>query len=394
MSFSREVEVSLFERGFSRRHLGRMATLLTAGSLPFFSEFSMAQQAEVRLNRAAGGRRRAMGPNAVRISSNENPLGPCAEGLEAIYKVAPLGGRYSPTGEAQDFTAIQAETEGVGADHVRVFAGSSPALSASACAFTSPSRSWTMADPGYGGGAPSYIGSKTVRVPLRPDMSHDVEAMIKADPNAGAYYVCNPNNPTGTITSRKDIEYLLAHKPADAVVVVDEAYIHFSDTAKTCTDLVAQDKDVVVLRTFSKAYGMAGIRAGAAIARPDLLEKMRPFGGGGMLPITGMACAAASLRSSTVIPERRAYTKGVREDVFAFLNQKGIDFIPSESNFFMMTVDGMTGAEVNQAMAEEEVFIGRVWAIWPHRVRVSVGTEAEMAKFKAAFSKVLDAKAA
>ena len=335
-----------------------------------------------------------MGPNAVRISSNENPLGPCAEGLEAIYKVAPLGGRYSPTGEAQDFTAIQADTEGVGADHVRVFAGSSPALSASACAFTSPTRSWTMADPGYGGGAPSYIGSKTVRVPLRTDMSHDVEAMIKADPNAGAYYVCNPNNPTGTITSRKDIEYLLANKPADAVVVVDEAYIHFSDTARTCTDLVAQAKDVVVLRTFSKAYGMAGIRAGAAIARPDLLEKMGPFAGGGMLPITGMACAAASLRSSTVVPERRAYTKGVREDVFAFLNQKGIDFIPSESNFFMMTVDGMTGAEVNQAMAQHEVYIGRVWAIWPQRVRVSVGTVEEMAKFKAAFSKVLDAKAA
>ena len=139
---------------------------------------------------------------------------------------------------------------------------------------------------------------------------------------------------------------------------------------------------------------MAGIRAGAAIARPDLLEKMGPFAGGGMLPITGMACAAASLRSSTVVPERRAYTKGVREDVFAFLNQKGIDFIPSESNFFMMTVDGMTGAEVNQAMAQHEVYIGRVWAIWPQRVRVSVGTVEEMAKFKAAFSKVLDAKAA
>ena len=360
--------------------------------MPFFSEYAQAQQAERRFNRAARGRRRTMDPDAVRISSNENPLGPCKEGLEALIKVAPLGGRYSPTGEAWDFAEMTAKTEGVPTDHVMVSAGSSPVLRAAACGFSSPTRSWTMADPGYGGGAPSYIGSKTIKVPLRKDYSHDVEAMIKADPNAGAYYVCNPNNPTGTITARKDIEYLLAKKPAEAVVVVDEAYIHFSDSAKTCTDLVAAGKDVVVLRTFSKAYGMAGLRAGTAIARPDLLEKMQPYAGGGMMPITGMACAAASLRSETVVPERKAYTKGVREDVFAFLDSKGIDYIRSESNFFMMTVDGMTGAEVNQAMAEHKVFIGRVWPIWPERVRVSVGTEEEMGKFKDAFAKVLDAQ--
>ena len=89
--------------------------------------------------------------------------------------------------------------------------------------------------------------------------------MIKADPDAGAYYVCNPNNPSGTVTPRKDIEYLLANKKKDAVVVIDEAYIHFSEHAQPASDLVAQGKDVVVLRTFSKIYGMAGIRAGFAM---------------------------------------------------------------------------------------------------------------------------------
>src|SRR6185503_5818663 len=172
-----------------------------------------------------------------------------------------LGGRYSPTGESADFIEMMAQTEGLKPDYVAAYAGSSMPLSASNCAFTSPTRSWTMANPGYGGGAPAYIGSKVVRVPLRADFSHDVEAMIKTDPNAGAYYVCNPNNPTGTVTPMKDIEYLLAHKPKDAVVIVDEAYIHFSDSAESASKLVAQDKDVVVLRTFSKAYGMAGIRA-------------------------------------------------------------------------------------------------------------------------------------
>src|ERR1700722_13553259 len=117
--------------------------------------------------------------------------------------------------------------------------------------------------------------------------------MIKAEPNAGVYYVCNPKNPTGTLTPRKDIEYLLANKTRDAVVVIDEAYIHFSGNAGMSSDLVAADKDVIVLRTFSKLYGMAGIRAGFAMGRPDLLAKLRPYGSG-PLPVTGLACAAAS----------------------------------------------------------------------------------------------------
>ena len=392
MSLSHKQTESLSERGFSRRHFSRISSLLAAGAaLPFYNEYAMAQQAEQALNRRAGGARRPNDPDAVRITSNENPLGPCKEGLEAIYRVAPLGGRYSPTGESADFTQMIAETEGVKPEYVTPYPGSSAPLTGSSCAFTSPTRSWTMGNPGYSGGAPAYIGSKVVRVPLRPDFSHDVEAMIKADPNAGAYYVCNPNNPTGTVTSRKDIEYLLANKPKDAVVVVDEAYIHFSDSAKTCTDLVAQDKDVVVLRTFSKAYGMAGLRAGCAIARPDLLAKIRTFGGGGFLPITGMACAAASLRVKNLVAERRAYNKQVREDTFAFLQKKGIDFIPSETNFFMMTMKGMTGQEVNQKMAEHKVFIGRTWPVWPERVRVTVGLAEEMAKFKVALEKVLAA---
>src|SRR3954464_7067556 len=152
-----------------------------------------------------------------------------------------------------------------------------------------------------------------MKVPLRADHSHDVEAMIKADPNAGAYYVCNPNNPTGTITARADIEFLLANKKKDAVVVVDEAYIHFSSTAQPSNDLVAADKDVVVLRTFSKIYGMAGLRAGFALGRPDLLAKMRALGGGGMLPVTGLACATASLKVKNLVVERRAINKRVRE---------------------------------------------------------------------------------
>src|SRR5580658_5242479 len=332
MSLSRTQTDSLLYRGFSRRDLGRIASLLTAGAaLPFYNEFAMAQDAQQRMGR--GGARRAMDPDAVRINSNENPLGPCKEGLEAIAKIAPHGGRYSPFNDQGDMITAIAESEGIKENYVSAYAGSSDPLHRASCAFTSPTQSWVMADPGYGGGAPAFIGSKVTRVPLRADRTHDVEAMIKADPDGGVFYVCNPNNPSGTVTPRKDIEYLLANKKKDSVVLIDEAYIHFADTAQSASDLVAADKDVIVLRTFSKVYGMAGIRAGFAMGRPDLLAKLSPYGAG-HLPITGIACAAASLRvSKSVVTERRAINKRIRENTFEYLEKKNIKYIKSESNF-------------------------------------------------------------
>ena len=368
--------------GFSRRQL--FAASAAATAIPLFNEFAMAQDAERRM---AGGRSRAgYGPDYVRISSNENPMGPCKEGLDALHKVAAHGWRYSPGGEQEEMVSTIASAEGVGADSVTVYAGSSDPLYRTACAFTSPTRSWTMGDPGYGGGAPAFIGSKLHRVPLRADYSHDVEAMLKADPDAGVYYVCNPNNPTGTITPRKDIEFLLANKKKDAIVVSDEAYIHFSDKAQPCNDLVAAGKDVIVLRTFSKIYGMAGLRAGFALGRPDLLARLRTYGVG-FLPVTGLACASASLKVKNLITDRRGLNKDIRADTFAFLQKKGIEYIPSETNFFMMEVK-RPGGEFAKAMVDQKVIIGRVWPAWPTKVRVTVGTQEEMAKFKAAVDKI------
>jgi histidinol-phosphate/aromatic aminotransferase/cobyric acid decarboxylase-like protein len=244
-------------------------------------------------------------------------------------------------------------------------------------------------DPGYEAGerAAKFIGAKTVNVPLRKGAcDHDVKAMLAAAPNAGLYYICNPNNPTGTLTSKADIDWLVANKPAGSIVMVDEAYIHISKSAVPATDLVAKDQDVVVLRTFSKLYGMAGLRAGAAIARPDLLEKIRPYSAGAM-PITGMVGATASLKSKNLVAERRKIMAEIREDTFSFLTAKNVDFIPSESNCFMINVN-RPGKEFYQAMAAQKVFIGRNWPVWPNHVRVSIGSKEEMAKFKEAFAKV------
>jgi histidinol-phosphate aminotransferase len=381
---------SFLQRGFTRRQLGRIATVLTAGaSLPFYNEFAMAQDDEQRVARAIG-IHPGSDPALVRLNSNENPLGPCQEGLEALINVAPHGGRYQPFGETDAFVGAVADAECVRPEYIAPFAGSSDPLRRVACAFTSPGRSYCMASPGYGGGAPEFIGSKLTRVPLRPDYSHDVEAMIRTDPDAGVYYICNPNNPTGTLTPRKDIDYLLANKKKDAVVVVDEAYIHFSETAPSSTDLVAADKDVIVLRTFSKLYGMAGLRAGFALARPDLLAKLRPYGAG-PLPVTGLACATASLRAAgTVVPERRAINKRIRENTFSYLEKRNIRYIRTEASFFMMDVN-RPGADFAKAMARHKVMIGRVWPVWPTKVRVSVGTQAEMDRFMAACDKVYSA---
>jgi histidinol-phosphate aminotransferase len=378
---SSAAEESILSRGFTRRQLARMASILTAGAaLPFYNESALAQ-------RATG--RREIPPDAVRINENENPLGPCQDALEAIYKVAKSGGRYSPHNEVGELIKTTAEMESLKSEYIAPYAGSGDPLHRAVCAFTSPTRGFVMADPGYesGAGTARFIGAKVTHVPLRKDYSHDVVAMVKADPTAGLIYLVNPNNPTGTLTSRADIEYVLANKPKGCVLLLDEAYLHFSAKAQPCLDLAAADKDVIVLRTFSKIYGMAGIRAGFAIGRPDLIDKLRPFGNGS-LPITGLAAATASLKSKTVVAERRKINKDIRDNVFEFLEAKKIAYVPSEANHFMMEVK-RPGGEVVSALADQKVIIGRLWPAWPTHVRVSIGTQDEMDKFKAALAKVM-----
>jgi histidinol-phosphate/aromatic aminotransferase/cobyric acid decarboxylase-like protein len=215
-----------------------------------------------------------------------------------------------------------------------------------------------------------------------------VKAMLAAGPDAGLFYICNPNNPTGTITSHSDIEYMLANKPRGSTLMVDEAYIHFSD-AVSAIDLVKADKDVIVLRTFSKIYGMAGLRGGFAIARPDLLAKMEIYSGTRYMPITAAAAATASLQEPNLVPERKQINAGIRQDLFQWFDQKGFSYTPSQSNFFMVETK-RPAREVIDALAQRNVFIGRVFPALPTHVRVTVGTRAEMKSFQAAFDNVMN----
>ncbi len=380
--FGPESRRDLIRRGFSRRDFGRLAALLTAGAaMPFYNEAALAQGLSALPN---------LPPDAVRINANENPMGPCPAAIEAIQKVVPQGGRYLYN-ETFAFTAALAEVEGIPRDHVMPFAGSSDPLHRAVLAYTGPAKSYVVADPGYEAGARAahFIGAKTISVPLRKDFAHDVNAMAQADPEAGLIYVCNPNNPTGSITPKEDIEYLVAHKPKDAVVLLDEAYIHLSKNAVPASALVADGKDVIILRTFSKLYGMAGLRAGAALGRPDLLAKLRNFGAGA-LPVTGMVGAIASLKAKGLVEERREVIADIREQTAGWLVKKGYPVLPSEANMLMVDVR-RPGRKVFDLLLEEKVVIGRSWPSMPNHVRITIGTRDEMAKFRAAFERVMHA---
>jgi histidinol-phosphate aminotransferase len=330
----------------------------------------------------------AIKEGAIRIDANENPLGPGASAREAASAIVAQGGRYSDW-LTDDLVKLLAETEGLKPEQLRVYAGSSEPLHHTVAAFTSPQRSYVTADPGYEAGmfAAKAIGAKVVKVPLTKSYAHDVKAMLAAAPDAGVFYVCNPNNPTGTLTSHSDIESLVENKPKGSVVLVDEAYIHFSD-AVSVMDMVKAGKDVILLRTFSKIYGMAGLRCGAVFGRPDLLEKIEDYGGWNFMPITAMVAASASLKDAQLVPERKRINATIRGQVFAWLDRNGYSYVPSESNCFMLDTKSPAKAAID-AMAKQNVFIGRIWPVWPTYTRITVGTAPEMEQFQAAWRKVM-----
>ena len=238
--------------------------------------------------------------------------------------------------------------------------------------------------------AAEVIGAKVVKVPLRKDGAHDLPAMLTAarQQPTGLLYVCNPNNPTGTITPRADIETLIAAKPDGAVVLIDEAYIHFCDEPPA-VDLVRAGKDVMVLRTFSKVYGMAGLRAGFALAREDLLKRVTTWNAGAM-PVTAMAAAHAMLREPDLVPARKRRNAERRAALMRFLDGHGFAYTASVSNKLMVDAR-MPTPQVIEGLKERKVYVGRPWPVWPTHVRVSIGTDDEMARFQAAFLAVTSA---
>jgi histidinol-phosphate aminotransferase len=374
--------------GLSRRNFLRVAAATSAlASIPIFTESRLAYAQRPKFS----------DPNkGIHIDANENPLGPSESARAAIAAIIPKGGRYEMPMQ-EELTGTFAKIEGLDPESVEAFAGSSEPLHYTVLAFTSKDKPLVVADPGYE--APTWAakvsGASVIKVPLldpKGAARHDVKAMLAAATNPGVIYVCNPNNPTGTETPQADIEYLVANAPKGTVVLIDEAYIHLSD-APSSLHFVKEGKDVIVLRTFSKLYGMAGIRMGFAIGRPELLKQISVFGGMNSLPITAMVAAKASLLDPELVPSRKKLIGDIRVENLAWLKSEGYAVTPSVSNCFMLDVR-RPGREVLAAMAQKDVFIGRIWPAWPTQVRITVGTREEMATFQKTFKEVMNSSTA
>ena len=382
-----EVRDDLLDRGYSRRQLGRIAAVFGVGA----AAASMGRPAW-----ALGAAPAVLpGPSPagmVRINFNECWTGPMAPGALAAAAIISSSNRYDPRDERDDFIRTVSKVEGVRGDHVAPWPGSSDPLSRSVVTFCSPRRGLVTADPTFelAGQTARWLGAPVKRVPLTSDYAHDVKAMLATDPNAGLYYVVTPNNPTGTVTPLADIEWLLANKPAGSMILIDEAYIHFAG-APTASWLVAAGKDVIVLRTFSKIFGMAGMRLGYMMARPDVISRMMRYDGGvqsGSLPMPSLVCATASLTAADLIAARKKEMEAARSMTLAHLAKRDLMVLPTHANMFMIDWKTRPAREMQAAFLAQNVEIGRSWPIWPTRSRVTVGSMNDMAAFCAALDRV------
>lgn len=328
----------------------------------------------------------------VRLSSNENPYGPPPAAFDAMRRAFDRVWRY-PDEAADELAADLARLHGAAADRVLLGNGSGEILKLCAAAFTGPGRPLVMADPTFEaiGRYARAAGAEVVKVPLTADHRHDLAPMLEAAPGAGLIYICNPNNPTGTVTP--DLAAFLGRVPAGTAVLVDEAYHHYADGGgyESLMALAAQPaspSNLIVARTFSKIYGMAGLRCGYALARPETLERLRFHQAWDTLNIQVLAAARASLGETAYLEESRRRNRATREWTAAELAGRGHAVLPTQTNFLMADL-GRDVGPVIEALRSRRVEVGRKFPALPNHLRVTVGTRPQMERFLAALAETL-----
>jgi len=331
----------------------------------------------------------------VWLDANENSAGPPRSAIEAMIQSAPHSWRY----HFDEFGALSqaiAASEQISPQQVLFGVGSSEIIASAISAFTSDTKPMITASPTYDiiVQLARATGKAVVEVPLTPQWSYPVKQLVEEAKKArgGMIYLCNPNNPTGSITSVEDVRWLVSNLPPDTVLFVDEAYLEFADPAKveSAIKYVREDKNVIVARTFSKIYGMAGVRAGFGCARPDLLSAMNPFMDN-VIPYLGVRAAMAALQEkSTLLPERRKNNARIRGELCQWLDQNKVRYIPSQTNFLMIDVKREVRG-FSAAMFKEGVAVGRPFPPLNTMLRVTVGNDADMQRFRKAFLTVYSA---
>lgn len=330
--------------------------------------------------------------STVWLDSNENPAGPPAAAIDAMVKGASASWRYH-FDEFDDFARAIAKSEQVSPQHVMFGVGSSEVISSAICAFTAASKPMITASPTYDiiVALARSLGKAVVEVPLTAQWSYPVKELVAAVRKAGGgmIYLCNPNNPTASITPNEDIRWLVDNLPPDTVLFVDEAYLEFADPGMTESAIkyVREDKNVVVARTFSKIFGMAGVRSGYGCARADLIGAMYPFMDN-VIPFVAVRASMAALQEKAkLVPERRKANARVRGELCQWLDQRQIRYIPTHANFVMIDVKRDVRA-FGAEMLRQGIAVGRPFPPLDHMLRVTIGSDENMQRFRDVFSKV------
>jgi histidinol-phosphate aminotransferase len=339
-----------------------------------------------------------MDPDAIHLDSNENPLGPGPAALEALTKGYDFAGRY-PTNAKPSASQLRetiARKFGVRPENVVVANGSGELLRVATRVYTSPSRHLLTASPTFASPEEmaGQVGSAVKRVLVDEDGKLDLDRMAAGARWAGLIFFCNPNNPTGTVHSFKavaDFVGRVRRESPETAILIDEAYHDYVDDPNygSAVALALEHQNVLVTRTLSKAYGMAGLRVGYAIAQARTIESLQRWVMTFTTNSIAQAAAVASLKDQDHIDRERARNTEVRQYVTRFFKDLGFKATDSHGNFVFVNI-GRPSKEFKQACAKQGVIVGRefpplekTWA------RISLGTMEQMKKATAVFAQVL-----
>jgi len=332
-------------------------------------------------------------PGTVWLNANENPDGPPDEVKQALSAAIAEAGRYNHR-VFPSLNAALAKSAGVQPDQIIPGAGSTEVLHCALDAFTSAAHplitawpTWEMTQD-----LTEAAGRSVVRVPLMKDWSADVEHMCAEAKKAGGgvIHFGNPNNPTSSITAKSQTRWLAENLPTNTVLLIDEAYIQFADPSKieSGVNLVREGRNVIATRTFSKLYGMAGVRVGFGCAPAELVRRMQPFRNNVISILGARAAIAAVELGDSFVEERRMRRNRIRAEFCSWLDERGFRFIPPQGNFVLIDIQRDVKDAIPRMLAEG-VVVGRRFAAVSGWMRVTMGTQQEMEKFKVAFKKVL-----
>ncbi|MCB9082505.1 MAG: aminotransferase class I/II-fold pyridoxal phosphate-dependent enzyme [Lewinellaceae bacterium] len=327
----------------------------------------------------------------VRLSSNENPYGPSPKVRETMRDSFDWACRYPYAYQNELLKAIAAK-EGVPEDHIILTGGSTEGLKVAGLTYGLYGKEIIAADPTFLA-LMSYaeqFGAHIHSVPVDKDMGHDLEAMEKRIcGNTGLIFICNPNNPTGTLLPANDLRNFCRQAAARTLVFVDEAYFEYitEPNYPSMIELVKEGLNVIVSRTFSKVFGLAGVRMGYLIARPDIAERLMA-NRVAFVSTIGLAAAKAALDDQEFYRFSLQKNTEAKKHLYGLFDSMGLKYTPSHTNFVFFH----TGRDIRQVMAamdKQGVQVGRPFPPFNDWCRISTGTMEEMDRFGQALRKVM-----